>query len=66
MGSDFMSKVTIDDLIDITHNNYILTEVVSKRARQLQKSKKIELAYVAIDEAIDDLHNDRFQYEMKK
>lgn len=61
-----MTNYTIDELIDKTDNKYVLIEVVSQQARKLKREEKLSIGYDAINQAIDDLMNDRFQYEEKK
>lgn len=61
-----MIKYPIDELIDKTDNKYILSEVISQRARFVKNEQKLTIGYQAINQAIDDLMNDAFTYEEKK
>lgn len=61
-----MTEYTIDELIEKTDNKYVLSEVISQQARKLKREEKLSIGYDAINQAIDDLMNDRFQYEEKK
>lgn len=59
-------KYTVDDLMEKTDNKYVLAQIVSKQARHLKQSKEISIGYQAINEAIDDLMEDRFSFEEPK
>lgn len=61
-----MINYTIDELIEKTDNKYVLSEVISQRARILKREEKLSIGYDAINQAVDDLMNDRFLYEEKK
>ncbi len=57
-----MTDYTIDELIEKTDNKYVLCEIVSQQARKLKESGEMTIGYKAINQAIDDLMNDRFNY----
>lgn len=61
-----MINYTIDELIEKTDNKYVLSEVISQRARILKREEKLSIGYDAINQAVDDLMNDRFLYKEKK
>lgn len=61
-----MINYPIDELIDKTDNKYILSEVISQRARYVKHTQKLTIGYQAINQAIEDLMNDAFTYEEKK
>lgn len=61
-----MTKYTIDQLIEKTDNKYVLSEVISQQARKLKRDEKITIGYNAINQAIEDLMEDRFLYDEKK
>lgn len=57
-----MTDYTIDELIEKTDNKYVLCEIVSQQARRLKEDGELTIGYKAINQAIDDLMNDRFGY----
>ena len=58
-----MTKYTIDQLIEKTDNKYVLCEVISQQARILKRDEGLTVGYKAINHAVDDLMNDRFEYQ---
>lgn len=61
-----MTDYTIDQLIDKTDNKYVLCEIISQQARKLKRDEDLTIGYQAINQAIDDLMNDRFEYVENK
>lgn len=57
-----MTNYTIDELIEKTDNKYVLCEIISQQARKLKRDEDLTIGYQAINQAMDDLMNDRFEY----
>lgn len=59
-----MKHYSNDEVLARTRNKYILSKVISKRARELKQEEDIAIGYNAINRAVEDLMEDKFSFKV--
>jgi len=55
-----MIDYSVDTLMEKTKNKYVLSQVIAKRAREIRSEEGFVLGYKAIDQAAQELVDDRY------
>ncbi len=61
-----MKKHSIDLLLEKTDNKYVLNRVIAKRAREIRSEEGVVLGYKAIDQAVQELVDDRYSFSVEE
>ncbi|HHX03110.1 MAG TPA: DNA-directed RNA polymerase subunit omega [Tissierellia bacterium] len=61
-----MIDYSVDTLMEKTKNKYVLSQVIAKRAREIRSEEGFVLGYKAIDQAAQELVDDRYSYTFER
>ena len=61
-----MIDYSVDTLMEKTKNKYVMSQVIAKRAREIRSEEGFVLGYKAIDQAAQELVDDRYSYSFER